>query len=201
MSVHPDELTGTEQAILLVLMAECRPVPNARLKDLGPELKKPQRDALLRKKLIEVHGKPMVVTLSEPGWATCRAIIGTDPPPGVTGQKRALYTLMKSLSRYFDREDLRPSHVFAAAESLEDRIRGAYATLVDRPGGWVGLRRLRDALPDVSRSDLDQELTRLYRVPGVSLIPEENQKTLTDGDRAAALRIGGKDNHVMAIEP
>jgi hypothetical protein len=41
----------------------------------------------------------------------------------------------------------------------------------------------------------------LHRDPAVSLIPEENQKTLTDADRAAAIRIGNKDVHVMMIAP
>lgn len=201
MSVHPDELTGAEQAVLLVLMAECRPIPNAHLKKFGPELRKSQRDKLLHKGLIEVRGTPMVIELSDRGWRMCRAIIGTDAPVGVTGQGKALYTVLKSLDRYFGRDDLGPSDVFAAAEDegLEARVRRAYAALADRPGGWVGLRRLRDALPDVPRAELDVELVRLYQTSGVSLIPEENQKTLTDGDRAASVKIGNKDNHVMAI--
>lgn len=203
MSVHPDELTGNEQAVLLVLMAECRDVPNARLKDLGPELTKTQRENLQRKGLIEARGKPMTITLSDRGWRMCGELIGTDAPAGVNGQKRALYTVLKSLRRYFDQEELRPNAVFAAAavEPIETRIHRAYSSLADRPGGWVGLRRLREALPDVTRAELDEELLRLYRDPRVSLIPEENQKTLTSADRDAAVRIGDKDNHVIAIHP
>jgi hypothetical protein len=34
----------------------------------------------------------------------------------------------------------------------------------------------------------------------VSLVPQEDQKLLTDEDRAAAVRIGVKDNHLIAIE-
>jgi hypothetical protein len=204
VSVHPDELTGTEQAVLLVLMAECRAIPNARLKDFGPELKKPQRDNLLRKNLITVTGKPMVVELDEDGWAMCRAIIGADAPDRTSGQARTIYTLMKSLQRYFDRENLSPSDVFTPPDAdadVETRLRGAYASLAERPGAWVGLRRLRDALPDIGRDDVDRELQRLHRDPDVSLIPEENQKTLTDADRAASVRIGNKENHVIAIRP
>jgi hypothetical protein len=40
----------------------------------------------------------------------------------------------------------------------------------------------------------------MYRSPGVSLIPEENQKTLTAEDRAAAVEIGDQDKHLIAIE-
>jgi hypothetical protein len=43
VTVAPDELTGTEQAVLLVLMAECRPVPNPELNTLGPVLELARR--------------------------------------------------------------------------------------------------------------------------------------------------------------
>ncbi|TFV58094.1 hypothetical protein E4P42_13325 [Mycobacterium sp. PS03-16] len=215
----PDELTGTEQAVLLVLMAECRPVPNPELKTLGPELKKSYRDRLRDKKLIEVSsGTPMVLELTDEGWRLCRELFGTEPPLGVRGQNKALYTLMKGLGRYFDRADLAPADVFAPAppdsvatpvdsasdqapgDDVEGRIRAAYGRLASRAGGWVGLAALRDELADVGRGALDAALLRLERTPGVSLIPEENQKTLTGADRAAAVRIGNEDNHLIAIE-
>ena len=54
MSVDPEELNGTMQAVLLVLMAEARPVRNPELAILGPELRKQDRDDLVRDGLIEV---------------------------------------------------------------------------------------------------------------------------------------------------
>jgi hypothetical protein len=218
VSVHPDELTGNEQAVLLVLMAECRPVPNARLKDLGPALTPEQRKKLLRKRLIEVSGKPMVISLTDDGWAWCRAIIGSDPPAGVTGQKKTLYTVLKALDRYLSHADLAPADVIrpadaaqpaptrgaapepaAAGADIETRVRDVYARLASRPGGWVALTRLREHLVDVPRDDLDVALRTLLRARGISLIPEENQKVLTDADDAAAILIGGERNHLMAI--
>jgi hypothetical protein len=222
VSVLPDELTGTEQAVLLVLMAEAAPVPNPRLRDLGPELKKAYRDRLRDKGLIDVKpGTPMVLELTDAGWKLCRAIIGTDAPDGVRGQNKTLYTLMKALGRYLDHADLALADVFAPADEaavsvptvevepdregtgggdVEARIRTAYRQLARRPGSWVGLVKVRSARPDVSRGELDTALLRLCQAPGVSLIPEENQKTLTDADRSAAVRIGNKDNHLIAIE-
>ena len=212
MSVHPDELTGNEQAVLLVLMAECRPVPNARLKDYGPELTRSQRENLLRKQLIEVRGAPMVIELAERGWHMCRAIIGTDAPGGVTGQKKTLYTVLKALDRYLDDAGLALADVIGVApeqpaapaptpagDAVEDRVRGAYAHLAGRPGGWVSLTRLRGHLADVPRDDVDGALRNLLRSRGISLIPEENQKVLTDADDVAAIVIGGEKNHLMAI--
>jgi len=60
--------------------------------------------------------------------------------------------------------------------------------------------RLRAELPDVSKSELDDALTQMQRKPGVSLIPEENQKTLTGEDHAAAVEIGNRARHLIAIE-
>ena len=46
MGVTPADLTGTERGVLLVLMAESRPLPNPDLINLGPKLDKPGRDKL-----------------------------------------------------------------------------------------------------------------------------------------------------------
>jgi hypothetical protein len=66
--------------------------------------------------------------------------------------------------------------------------------------GWVDLVRLRRELADVARHDLDATLSRMYRIPGVSLVPEANQKTLSAEDHAAAISIGDQPKHAIAIE-
>lgn len=216
MSVDPEELTGTEQAVLLVLMAEAGPVRNSDLgKTLGPALDKPTRDRLIRLGLITTNTavSPMEHELTDRGWSTCALLIGGDAPARPSGQGKALYTVLRALRRYFDREDLAPGEVFLPLDAhppegdpdplgddIEARVRDAYVDLAAHAGGWVDLVRLRAALPDVSKRDLDDALTRMYRIPGVSLIPEENQKTLTAEDRAAAVEIGDQDKHLIAIE-
>jgi hypothetical protein len=208
VSVEPDELTGTEQAVLLVLMARAAPVRNPELAAMGPKLDKDKRDRLVRLGLIEVGtvDRAMSLELTDRGWATCAALIGTDAPPRPSGQGKALYTVLQALRRYLDRADLAPSDVFVALDDavdgsdVETRVRDAYVRLAAHAGGWVDLVRLREELSDVSRPELDAALTRMYRLPGISLIPEENQKTLTDQDRAAAVAIGDQDKHLIAIE-
>jgi hypothetical protein len=208
-------MTGTEQAVLLVLMAEARPVPNPELVKLGPELKKGYRDRLEKHRLIVVTkpDRSLVLELTDEGARTCARLIGGNTPDKPSGQGKALYTVLRALRRYFDREDLTPGEVFLPLDAhppegdpdplgddIEARVRAAYVGLAARAGGWVDLVRLRSALPDVSKQDLDDALTRMYRTPGVSLIPEENQKTLTAEDRAAAVEIGDQDKHLIAIE-
>ena len=205
MSVAPDELTGNQQAVLLVLMSEARPVRNPELAVLGPELKKQDRDELVRKGLIEVttENRAMVLELTDRGWATCAAIIGADVPPQSKGQGKAMYTVLRALRRYFDRADLAPADVFVAVDDtvdVESQVRAAYVRLAARSGGWVDLVRLRAELPEVSKHELDEALTQMHRAPGVTLIPEENQKTLTDADHAAAVEIGNQARHLIAIE-
>ncbi|MUL85483.1 MULTISPECIES: hypothetical protein [unclassified Mycolicibacterium] len=212
MNVAPDELTGSEQAVLLVLMAESRPVSNPELERLGPKLDKPQRDRLNRLGLIETTGtRPLVHELTDAGWALCRALFGADTPPRSTGQGKALYTLLGALHRYFQHAELVPADVFLPAKpsdqapgadhrNPEVQLRTAYAGLAARPGGWVSLLRLRQAVPGLPRPTVDAALISLYQQPGVSLIPEENQKVLTPADRDAAVEIGNQNKHLIAIE-
>jgi hypothetical protein len=87
------------------------------------------------------------------------------------------------------------------AGDVEARVIEAYRTLAAKPGAWVSLRRLRPALNEVDRSVLDAALTSLYTQPGITLIPEENQKSLTQDDRAAAVSIGGQNKHLISMEP
>ncbi|CAA0138345.1 Uncharacterised protein [Mycolicibacterium vanbaalenii] len=204
MSVTPADLTGTERAVLLVLMAESRPVPNPELVALGPALDKPGRDKLNRLGLIESErvGNRFVHELTDRGWRLCGDIISATAPPRSTGPAKTLYTVLGGLGRYLQRADLSLAEVFgpAAEGSVEERVRAAYVRLATRPGGWVALSRLRAELDD-PRDDVDAALRALYRVPGVSLIPEENQKVLTADDRAAAVVIGGGAKHLIAFEP
>ncbi|MFW0788957.1 hypothetical protein [Gordonia sp. CPCC 205333] len=85
-------------------------------------------------------------------------------------------------------------------QSLRPRIVSTYYTLASRPGAWVGISQLRAALPDVDRGALDAELVVFQRQPGVSLVPQENRRLLSDDDRAAAVPVGAQLCHLLAIE-
>ncbi|WP_163727376.1 hypothetical protein [Mycolicibacterium psychrotolerans] len=203
MTATPGELTGTERAVLLVLMAQARPVPNPELAALGPALDKPGRDKLNRLGLIssERVGSRFVHELTDRGWRMCRDLVDAAPSPRATGPAKALQTVLAGLGRYLQAADLSLADVFGeqTPASVEDRIRAVYTELAPRPGGWVPLRRLRAEL-DAPRDAVDAALVALHRTPGVSVIPEENQKTLTDEDRAAAVLIGDRPKHLIAID-
>lgn len=218
-----EDLNGTEAAVLLVLMAEASPVKNSELRAMGPELAKPSRDKLKNAGLIEVNAsvRPMTLELTDKGWRTCGELIGGEPPARSTGAGKAMFTVLAGLRRWLDRTDSRPADVFSprgdeaapdepaidekAVDSstvdIEASIRAAYARLAREPGSTVRLSRLRNELRDIPRTDLDDALARLRRAADVSLIPEENQKTLTDEERAAAVVVGNQQNHLLSIEP
>lgn len=92
---------------------------------------------------------------------------------------------------------------------IQNRIRAAYSDLLreqgKRPpdeygGGWVNLADLRDRLADdLSRDELDTHLVTLARVKGVQIVPESNQKTLTQRQRDASIMIGNQDRHLISI--
>jgi hypothetical protein len=188
-------------------MAESRPVPNPELVGLGPKLEKQGRDKLNTLGLIESDriGRGFVHELTDKGWHLCRDVLSAGPPPRATGAAKALYTVLGALDRYLRHADLSLAEMFGSASeetpAIGDRVRHAYAGLAPRPGGWVSLARLRTHLADTPRADLDAALQTLYRTPGVSLIPEENQKVLTAADRDAAIVIGDQSKHLIAIEP
>ena len=83
VTISPADLTVTERSVLLVLMAESRPVPNPDLVAFGPKLDKPGRDKLNKLGLIESQrsGGRFVHELTDRGWRLCHDILAAGPPP------------------------------------------------------------------------------------------------------------------------
>jgi hypothetical protein len=148
--------------------------------------------------------------LSDSGWAWCEKELTAGRPPSQRGQSplaTALYVILGGLGEYLQRENKRLFDVFAqpvaaqpAAPPLAERIRIAYRELVKEPRGWVGLGDLRSKLGSADAAEVDAVLKELSSTGEVHLVPEENRKALSAADRAAAVRIGGEDTHLMSIE-
>ena len=72
--------------------------------------------------------------------------------------------------------------------------------MTPKPGAYVMLADLRAALSGTHGvDDVNAALRRLDKAPDVHLVPESNQKVLTPVQRAAAVRIGNQDMHLLAI--
>lgn len=83
--------------------------------------------------------------------------------------------------------------------SVEGRIASAYEKLARSPGSWVGMADLRRELSGVDRETQDKVLKDLSRTGQAFIVPESNRKALRPEDHAAAIRIGGEDNHILQI--
>ena len=86
--------------------------------------------------------------------------------------------------------------------NAEQAVRDAYARLVSPNGEWVNLTRLREALPEsFSRNEVDEALRSIARGPGGNLVPESNQKAMTQKDWDSTLWFGNQHKHLLSIRP
>lgn len=207
-----DDLTPSESAILIVLMAEAREIANSELtKRFGLDVKKPNRDKL--NNLGYVHSVKkgnagFFHTLDDKGWLRVMDDLNfINPKARALGA--ALATLQTNLrdrvlprvgytsfAEMFSHNEIAPRQ---APSDLEARLRCAYDALAAEPRAWVSLTRLRPFFADQPTAAVDEALRKLSRAGDVNLVPENNQKSLTDADRAAAIRLGGQDKHLLAI--
>lgn len=206
----PDEkpVTFAMRCMLVILMAEARELPNARISARGLDLKKEYRDRLEKRGWITVRkvGRGYSLELTEAGWAEAIAQLSADPPAGAGAGGAALYTVLNRLRGFLDRSELAAAEFFAPAEvsapaetDLDVRIRKAYAEIAVSAGELVSLAALRPRLAGADRSGVDAALVALSGAPDVRIIPESNQKTLSAEQRDAAVRIGNQDRHLIAI--
>jgi hypothetical protein len=208
------KLSRPQRNLLYALMAEAREISNPELDErCGLRIVGEDRRVLKSQKLVtsEKEGRSYRHGLTERGWAWCRAEFAAAPGARPAPLDRIVYRITAALDRYLSANQLAIDELFTAevselveetAEapevSIVDRVRHAYAGLAAEPEDWVSLTDLRRQLDGLARHEVDQVLKDLDG-KGVTLIPEANQKTLTAEDRAAAVRIGGEDNHLLSM--
>lgn len=205
------ELGHKQVAAMFTLMRLAREVSNPELEEVvGFRLTGEDRRKLNNLKLVDTRkeGQALVHELTDEGWAWCAEEFSAKQPPGPRPRSVlgvAFYVVLNGFDEYMRREKLRPADVFSAngeplEEDLEQRIRTAYGKLAKSPRAWVGLADLRPLLGDAPTDKVDAVLKELSRTGQVHLVPESNRKALTAADHAAAVRIGGEDNHLISIE-
>ena len=207
-----DDLTPTESAILVVLMSENRDIRNPDLeKDFGFELKKPSRDKLNRLNYLQTRteGRVMVHRLGDAAWDLLRKPLNFDGArPRAFGAalgsllaavRRDLERSNRSLAMAFAPEQAGPTPPPAVEADLTDRIREVYVANASAPGAWVSIADIRRKLDDVAPATLDAALRRLEQAADVNIVPESNQKALSEADRQAAVTIGDQPKHFLAI--
>jgi hypothetical protein len=206
-----DELTPSDSAILIALMAEARAMLNTELIErYGIDVEKSRREKLNRLHLVRSvkSGRTYLHELDDKGWVQVQQHLDVSSPKAkaIGGALTALHVNLRervlsrsgysNLTEMFSRTDIAPSE---RPSNLDVRLRNAYAALATEPGAWVALSRLRPFFGDLPKADVDEALRMLSRAADVNLVPENNQKVLSDADRAAAVHVGGQDKHLLAI--
>ncbi|GIF02028.1 hypothetical protein [Paractinoplanes rishiriensis] len=207
MSVVLD--TPARQA-LVALMLHVTEASNPDLQKLyRVTIKKATRDQLTAEKLITWKRglrRAIFHELTEQGWIRAREELTSTPPKGVVGPAwHLLYGTFRHLDAAMIKNGYQLSDVFAVRDpgplSVDDRIRQAYQELAGQPGALVSLARLRDALTDIPRKEVDMALLDLDRQRAIQLEPDPNRKALSDRAKAAAIALGGEDMHLITIGP
>lgn len=206
-----DSLTPAESALLIVLMAEAREVSNPELAErYQTTLTGASREKLNKYgyvKSVKV-GRSFVHVLDDKGWDRVHQELNFNSP-----RSRALGAALSAMhdnlrERVLQRGAYRRfGEMFARGaeappaldDDLDARIRKLYDSLAPQPGAWVTHTALRRKLGDVPGEALDEAFRLLSRAEDVEMMPESNQKTLTEEDRRNAVRVGGQDTHLIAI--
>ena len=215
-----ETLTLAQRSILFILMGEAREVPNTYFtNERGYKLDAKIRDRLKDLGLINVSTRKnrLYLELSDLGWKECRAELAAPRHKGEGAVGVALYTLLELLQRHLEKSGTSFNNFFVPAEDAADKpirataeppadqatdleamIRDAYRALA-RPGTWVKLAELRAQLGSIAKADLDKALVKMNRMPNINIVPESNQKSLSDKDKAAAVVIGNQNKHLISI--
>lgn len=209
-----DDLSVRQRAVLFALLGEARPVANTELEALiGVRLDGAERRDLNRRRLVESTraGRTFAHELSDAGWRWCGQQLTAAAGERAGSLERAHHRVFGLFARHLDAAGLtladiaRPAPADAATgqaapPDLPASIEAGYRSLAAAPGQFVALRELRLRLPARPRPEVDAALAALFAAQRINLIPQSDQRALTDADRAAALRVGGEHKHLISIE-
>lgn len=201
-----DDLTVRQRAVLFALLGAARRVANPELEALiGVRLDGAERRDLNDRKLVESTraGRAYAHELSDAGWRWCNQELAAAPGERAGSLERGHYLVFGLFARYLDAAGLSLADVVRPDDDEADLsacIEAGYRSLATASGGFVGLRELRLQLPGRPRPEVDAALAAMFTAQQINLIPQSNQRALSDADREAALPIGGEYKHLISIE-
>ncbi|WP_410662781.1 hypothetical protein [Amycolatopsis sp. lyj-84] len=147
-----------------------------------------------------VGGDPGQIAAAEAKYA---AVIGDKPPVPTTAPTPEKPVTEPDKPEPDTSRTATPKTDATKTGTTEDRIRAAFKSLAKQQGDWIRIVRIREAVGgDVTHDEITQVLTDMMRRgDGVHLAPDSNRKVLTEDDHNSAVKIGGEDKHLVAIEP
>lgn len=93
-----------------------------------------------------------------------------------------------------------PDKASRAAETTATALHRAYLALATRRRDWVRLAEIRPRVR-APRHEVDRTLLELYERGTINLTADDNSKAVTAQDRAAAMRLGTDDIHLVMWRP
>ncbi|WP_027578354.1 hypothetical protein [Bradyrhizobium sp. Ai1a-2] len=185
---------------------------------LKPEIKKAEREALLKLGLIhKTKQKNGAIWLSttDKGWDWAEQHLNEPLPEKNFGGTFVLRAWLTRLSHFLQVRGFRLSDLFLdqsvpspdkpAAQhppehaELRERIRAAYQEVAGGFDRRLLLRDLRPRLADLDRQQVDSALMQMVRDGEASLMQLDYRPDVTDEDRAASLQIGNEPRHIIWI--
>jgi hypothetical protein len=168
----------------------------------GFKIESGERGELKEGELITCSRGPhnaIVHQLTEAGLRQCRKELSTEAPDGAKPADRILFATWQLLARTLPNSlpALR-SFLGEAQPSLRDRILAAYRKLATRPGGPVGLEKLREHL-DADRKQVDRILVEMDDRREIHLEPDPDHGGLTAAAREAAVDLAGRPMHLLRV--
>ncbi len=205
-------LTEMQTLILWALLAKAGGA--SFQKDIRPEVKKPDREALLRAGLIASEKRDRSgrwLEMTDKGWAWAADHLDADLPKRSTAGSAILQAWLKRLKAFMEARGLALADILGPQQPAErqpidypavrQRIRKAYLELT---GGRLNTRAhlsdIREKLKDIDRATLDEALKRMQREQEASLYQLDNRIEITEADRAAAIYVGREPRHILWIE-
>jgi hypothetical protein len=216
-------LTKTQTLILWALLAKTG--GTSPQKSIRPDVKKSDRDALVRAGLIahEKRGRELWLKIADKGWAWATNHLDADLPTYSPAAGVILRDWLTRLKAYMEAQGIALMDVLGPQQrpkpdsralpkpplkavppgypDIRQRIRKAYLQITSgRFHTRAHLCDIRKKLRNIGRCALDEAFVRMQREQEASLYQLDNRIEITAADRAAAIYVGREPRHILWIE-
>jgi hypothetical protein len=187
-------------------------------KDIKPEVKKSDREALVRAGLIVApkQGRGYWLEVTDKGWSWAAEHLDADLPERSIAANAILQAWLARLKAFMANRDIALADVLRAQQpvdrpttasaptiadydALRTRIRRAYLEIGGALNTRVFLSDLRERLRDVDRALLDDALCRMHLEEGATLSGLNNPQEITQPIRNGAVVFKGEPMYVLWI--
>jgi hypothetical protein len=201
----------TEMRTLMLWALLAKPGGAGLQKDIRPEMKKADRDALVGEGLIAsiAKSRPIMLEVTDKGWAWAGDHLDAELPKRSVYGAAILQAWLKQLKTFMAAKGFGLADLLATPATpeprddypaLRERIRQSY---LDATGGRLNQRVflsvVRDRLRDVGGAVLDDALRKMHLEDGAHLSGTDNPPEITPAIRDASVDFKGERMFVLWI--